>query len=166
MDKKEYHSEEVCYWSARKMPPIVIVYVVLIFITFMAISYWGLHSTTAAKTLAFTAIGSIVPLMPLAFARIEYQLTKQKLESRSYIKKATKPYAVLFKVDQVNYIVRTGSGFKYYLKFEEKNGFKRFVKKHVSDKYGGEVKIEKPDVEKILAEFKKYGIAIKGKNNA
>lgn len=160
MDMKET-SSDVCYWSARKMPPIIIVYVVLIFIAFAAISYWGLHSTTAAKTLAFTAIGSIVPLMPLAFARIEYQLSQQKLESRSSIKKTVKPYTELFRLDQVSYIVRIRSGFKYYLTFKEDNKILRFFKKHISDKYAGEIKVEKSDAERIIAEFEKYGIDIR-----
>lgn len=156
-------AETVSHWSARRMSPKVLLYVGFVFIAFMVISYWGFNSLSAVKALAFAAIGSIVTFLPLVFAQIEYRLTGQLLESRPLSKKVEKPYKFLFQLNQVSHIIPIDGGFKYYLILKEENWILRFWKKHISDRYSGEVKVEKKDSERIISIFEKNGILIKGK---
>ncbi|MDX1828667.1 MAG: hypothetical protein R3342_03880 [Lutibacter sp.] len=151
------------YWSARSMSPKIILYLAIVFIIIITITYFGFHSLTAVKTLAFTAFGFILSIIPKIFTRIEYRLTPQKLESRIVSKKEQKPYKTLFLLDQLSYIVKIDNGFKFYLVLKEKNLISLFWKKYISDRYSGEVRLEKKDTERIINTLKKYGISIKGK---
>ncbi len=161
MSITEKESGIVYYWSARKMQPKVVIYVAIVFLAFIVVSYFGFHSISAVKTLALTAVGAIVPLIPMLTSRIEYQLTEQKLEFRAVRKKQNKVYKTLFYLDKLSYVVQISTGFKFYLIFNEPNFIKRFWKKHIIDNYSGEVKIEKADLLNIINKLKDYGITVK-----
>jgi hypothetical protein len=163
LDKKEENSEIVCYWSARRMSPKIMLYVAIVFILFIAVSYFGFHSITAVKGLVITAFGSIVALIPMVFTRVEYRLTQQRLESRQIRKKEQKPYKIVFLLDQLSHVVIIDNGFKFYLVLKERNSILRFWKKHISDHYSGEVRLENKDAERVLTTLEKYGCSIKGK---
>ena len=163
MNKKEIYSEVVCYWSARRMSPKVMLYVAIVFILFIAVSYFGFHSVTAVKGLTYTALASIMSLIPMVFTRAEYRLTQESLEYRPIRKKEQKPYKTLFLLDQLSHVVKIDSGFKFYLILKERNSILRFWKKHISDHYSGEVRLENKDTERVMTTLDKYGISIKGK---
>ena len=163
MNKKEKNTEAVCYWSARKMSPKIVLYVAFVFILLIAVSYFGFHSAAVVKGLAITAFVSIVPLIPMVFIRMEYRLTQQRLESRPIRKKEQKPYKTLFLLAQLSHVVKIDSGFKFYLRLKERNSVSRFWKKHISDQYSGEVRLENKDTERVMTTLEKYGISIKGK---
>ncbi len=160
MKNKGKNTEAELNWTARKMSPIILFYVALVFIAFIAISYFVFHSMAAVKTLLFTAVGSIVTLLPMIFSRFEYRLTAQKLEYRTINKKEQKPFKVLFLSNQLSHLIKVKSGFKFYLIFKEKNPIRRFWKKHISDKYSGEIKVDKEEMLKIRRAFENLEIRI------
>jgi len=161
MNKSDKKSDEEYCWSAHKVPPSIIIYVALIFLVFIAVSYFGFRSPEAVKALIFTAIGSIVPLVPVILTRVEYRLTREKLESRIIRKNNQKPFNTLFLLDQLSHIVKSHGGFKYFKEFKEDKPSRRFWKKHFSDQYSGEVKLEKEDALRIISAFEQYGISVR-----
>ena len=76
MDIHNDGQEVICHWTARKMKPIILIYVGAVFIVFILLSYFIFHSGAAVKALAFTALGSILPLYLQVVSRIEYRLTR------------------------------------------------------------------------------------------
>ena len=162
MNKNENNSE-VLYWSARKMNPKIILYVAIIFFIIIAVIYFTFYSISAIKALTYTALGTIVSLVPGVLSSVEYRLTIQKLEYRPIKKGEEKPYKILFFMNQLSYIVQIESGFKYYLTLNEKKSLRRLYKKYFSDHYSGGVRIEKNDTERIMTYFKTHGILIKSK---
>jgi hypothetical protein len=163
MIENEKDSNAAYYWSARKVPPKIILYVSVVFIIFIAVSYFGFHSINAVKALAITALISILSFAPGIFNRIEYRLTKQALEYRPMKKKEQEPYKILFLLDQLSHIVQIENGFKYYLTLNESNPFRKFWKKYMSDKYSGAVNLEKADNKRILSTLDQFGISIQRK---
>lgn len=157
------NSEEIHYWSVRKISPKILLLIAIVFLIFIAIAYFGFHSTNAVQALIYSALGSIVTLLPGVFTFLEYRLSKEKLEYRPIRKKSQKSYKTIFLVKELSHLVKTADGVKYYLKFSENNSIRRFWKKHISDKYSGEVKIPNNDTSKILDTFKNYGVSIHGK---
>ena len=69
-------------WSARKLQPIILVYVAGVFIAMMAVAQFAVHSPAAVKALALAAIGSFVALLPGVAGKVEYRLTRAGLEQR------------------------------------------------------------------------------------
>lgn len=143
-------------WSARKIAPKIILYVLLIFLIFILISYFGFHSINAVKALLISGFGYLISLLITAYTRIEYKLTKDKLENRPINKKNPKPFKTLFRLDEIDHLKPINSGFKYYLTLNNKN----FWNKHISYKYSGEIKLEKVDRERITSAFKNLSIKI------
>ena len=82
--------------------------------------------------------------------------TKDKLENRPVNNKNPKPFKTLFRLDEIDHLKPINNGFKYYLTLNNKN----FWNKHISDKYSGEIKLEKVDRERITSAFKNLSIKI------
>ncbi len=151
---------EVLYqWSARRMSPIVLLYVALVFVAFIAVSHFVFHSPTAVKTLAMTAVAVIVPLVPAVLGRDEYRITDGRLEHRSVNKEKPREFENVFELDQLSSIVPMRHGFKFYRPLNESNPFRRFWKTHVSDAYSGEVHVERADRERVAEILDRYGIS-------
>ena len=74
--------EVLYHWSARKLNPIVLLYVAAVFVVFILVAYFVLHSMTAVKALAMAAVASIIPLVPAVISRVEYRLNERVLERR------------------------------------------------------------------------------------
>jgi len=153
--------EVLCNWSARKVPPIVILYVAGVFAGFILIAFFVLHSMTAVKALAMTAVGALVPLVPTVLQMVEYRLNGQEVESRPLNKNDPKPYERLFRLNQLSHIVPTKRGFKYYRPLKEKNPLRRFWKLHISDGFSGEVHVERADLAQVLDTLAQQGIPIR-----
>jgi len=146
-------------WSARKLQPIVLLYVAAILVAMMLFSYFVVHSMAAVKALAMTAVASLVPLVPAVLSRVEYRITGQRLGRRPVDKEKPQEFENVFELDQLSYIVPMRHGFKFYRPLNESNPFRRFWKHHVSDAYTGEVHVEKADRERVLEILDRYGIS-------
>lgn len=151
-------TEVLYHWSARKLQPIILLYVAAVFVAMMAPSYFVFHSMTAVKVLAIVAIGFIVPLFLGVVSRVEYRLTERGLEHRPLDKKELGTFKSVFQLDQLSRVVPMRHGFKFYRHLNESNPFPRFWKAHVSDAFSGEVHVETVDQERVLEILTQYGI--------
>ncbi len=150
--------EILCYWSARKMNPIILLYVAVVFVTFIALSYFVFQSMTGVKALALAAVGAIFSLIPGVSGRVEYRLTGGYLEHRPLGKKEPGEFERVFQLDQLSHVVPTRDGFKFYLPLNDSNPLRRFWKSHVSDAFSGEVHVEMVDRERVLDVLAQHGI--------
>lgn len=62
-------------WRARKTRPVIALYVLAVFIGFMALAYFGFHSREAVRALFLAAIGALASLAPGILTGFEYRLT-------------------------------------------------------------------------------------------
>jgi len=153
------HPEVVYQWSARKLQPIVLLYVAAVFAAMMALAYFVVHSMTAVKALAMTAVAAIVPLVPTVLMRVEYRLTERALDRRPLDKEKPRAYEEVFRLDQLSHIVPLRHGFKFYRPVTDTNPLRRFWKAHVSDEFSGEVHVEKADRERVFESLGRQGIS-------
>lgn len=149
-------AEEICRWSARKMQPVVLIYVGLVFLIFILLSYFIFHSMDAVKALAITGGTFILTGLPAVTKRIEYRLTKHSLEQRPLVKNKVPTYSQVFPLDQFSHIKLMQHGFKFYLHRDEMNSLRRFWKMHVLTGYSGVVPVEKRDMERVLGVLQAY----------
>lgn len=145
-------------WTARKVPPIVMLYVVVVFLPFMVLAYFVFHSLPALKALAITAFGTIVALVPTIMEKVEYQLTEAGLQKRSANEKKTREFTTLFGWDELSHVIPTKRGFKYFKTLNESSPLRRFWKIHMSDAYSGEVHIEPEDLGRVSALLTERGV--------
>lgn len=145
-------------WSARRLQPIILVYVGGVFLAMMAFSHFLAHSPTAVKALALGAIGFIGPLVPGVLGKTEYRLTEAGLQTRPLNTKAPKDYKEVFLWPQLSHVVPMKYGFKYYKPVGDSSWLGRFWKNHVSDAYSGEFHIEVADRDVVLGIMVRQGI--------
>jgi hypothetical protein len=150
--------EVLFHWSARKVQPIVILYVAVVFIGFIAVSYFVLHSTTAVKALAMAAVGAIVPLVPAVMGRTEFRLDTQVLERRPKRDENPKDFETVFELGELSHIAPIRQGFKFYKPLDEAGPLRRFWKLHLSDEFSGEVQVESADREKVFGALSGLGV--------
>ena len=151
--------EVLFQWSARKVRPIVLLYVAAVLVAMMLFSYFVVHSMAAVKALAITAVASMVPLVPAVLSRVEYRITGQGLDRRSVNKEQPREFENVFELDQLSYVVPMRHGFEFYRPLNESNPLLRFWKAHVSDAYSGEVHVERADRERVVEILDRYGIS-------
>ncbi len=150
--------EVVFQWSARKLQPIVLLYVAAVFIAMMALAYFVVHSTTAVKALAMTAVAAIVPLVPTVLMRVEYRITERALDRRPLDKEKPRTFEEVVRFDQLSHIVPVRHGFKFYRLVTDTNPLRRFWKAHISDAYSGEVRVEAADRESVYEILGQQGV--------
>jgi hypothetical protein len=138
-------------WSARKLRPIILVYVAIVFVSMMAVSYFLLHSTTAVKALAIAAIGFIVPMFPAVANRAQYRFTETGLETRPVNRKAKQDFKEVFLWDELSHVVPIKRGFKYYKSVNESSPIRRLWKSHFSDTCSGEFHVESENHAEVLS---------------
>jgi hypothetical protein len=136
-------------WSAHSVRPIVAGYVGAVFGAFIALAYFVFHSPDAVKALFLTAVGTFASLAPGILGRVEYRLTDTGLAKRRRSDKKLREFEELFRWDELSHLVPTGSGFKYYKKIEEPKSLARLFKRHLSDRYSGELHVERADLAKV-----------------
>jgi hypothetical protein len=146
------------HWSARKLQPIIVVYVAAVFAAMMAVAYFLAHSQVAVKALMLGAVGFIVPLFPGLINKVEYRLTESGLEKRPLNLKAPQEFKEVFRWDQLSHVVPMKYGFKYYKPLTDWNPLRRFWKTHVSDAYSGEFHIEAEDRAEVLSIMARHDI--------
>jgi hypothetical protein len=152
----------LCHWTARTMEPIVLVWVALVFVAFIALSLFVFHSMSAVKALLAAAVASLVPMVPAVLNRVEYKLTERELTSRRLDPKNPRDYRRVFVLDELSHIVPTRCGFKFFNTLDEPSFLRRFWKTHISDAFSGEVHVAKEDQERVVGVLARQGIAVRG----
>lgn len=145
-------------WSARKIRPIVLLYVAAVFGVMMAVSYFLIHSLASVKALALGAIAFIVPLIPSVMSKNEYRLTASGLDKRPLKRKDPQDFKEVFRWDQLSHVVPISHGFKYYKPVDGSHRVRRFWKTHISDSYSGEFHAEAADRDEVLRILASRGI--------
>jgi len=145
------HGAEVLdRWSARKVQPVVLLYVVAVFAAFIVLAHFVFHSDAAVKALVVAAVGAIIATTPGVVEKVEYRLTESGIDKRKADSKKPGPFKDVFRWDELNHVVPTKHGFKYYKIMNETNSLGRFWKTHISDKFSGEIHVEKHDLDRVL----------------
>jgi hypothetical protein len=137
-------------WTARKVQPVVLLYVVLVFVGFMALALFVFHSREAVTALAMAAVAAVFATVPGVLERVEYRATEAGLEKRAVRKQQPGEFEGLVRWDELDQVVPLKHGFKFFKPIEETSPFRRFWKKHVSDRYSGEVHVATADLERVL----------------
>jgi hypothetical protein len=150
MDYSDDEPQVLRQWSARKMQPIVLVWVAAVFVVFIGLSYFVFHSMTAVKALAMTAVAAIVPLVPSVLNRIEFRVTDRSIDRRPHGLEPPAEFECLVRLDEVSRIAPVSHGFKFYKPLDEPNPVKRLWKTHFSEDFSGEVHVERADREGVF----------------
>jgi hypothetical protein len=148
------------HWSARKVRPVVVFYVVVVFVAFMAMAHFIFHSPKAVKALLIAAVGGVAATIPGVIEKVEYRLTESGIEKSVTKKKGSGGFADVFRWDELNHILPMKHGFKYYKIVNETSLLRRFWQTHISDEFSGEVRVEKKDLGRILGMVERRGITI------
>ena len=146
-------------WSARKVQPVVLLYVGAVFAAFIVLAHFVFHSDEAVKALVFAAIGGIAVTTPGVLEKVEYLLTESGIEKRKVDPKKPGEFKDVFRWDQLSHIVPMKHGFKYYTVMDEMNSLGRFWKTHLSDNFSGEIHVEKRDLDRVLRLVERQRIA-------
>lgn len=154
-------SEVLCSWSARKLQPIVLLYVAGVFLGFIVFAHFVVGSPAAVKALALTSIGAIVPLVPAVLMREEFRLSPTVLEKRKVRRGATEEYDVVVHLAELDHLHPISTGFKFHKTCDETSPFKRFWKIHISDAFSGEVHVEAVDRERVFGVLADLGVSIR-----
>ena len=136
-------------WLARKTRPVVALQVVGVFIGFMALAHFVFHSPEAVQALFAACVAALVSLVPGILTRMEYRLAAAGLEKRTASKQKEEEFQEVFRWEEVDRIVPTGAGFKFYKKVEERRPLNRLYKRNLSDSFSGEFQVEKEDRERV-----------------
>jgi hypothetical protein len=143
--------EVVDSWSARKVQPIVLVYVGLVFAVFIAVAHLNFHSPAAVKALAIAAVGAIIATIPVVLEKTEYRVTPSGLQRRKMNEKKPGQFRDVFQWNELDRVVPLNRGFKYFKKTRSGGLLQRFWQLYLSDTYSGEVHVEKDDLARVLA---------------
>lgn len=144
------HSTVLASWSARKVRPIVVLYVVAVFAAFILLSVVVFHSQEAVKALAMAAVAAVAATVPGVLEKVEYRMTGSGIEKRPVKKNQLTEFKEVFLWDELHHIVMMRHGFKYSKKMVETNPLRRFWKANFSAEFSGEVHVEKQDLERIV----------------
>ncbi len=158
MVPKVEEAEVLYQWSARKLQPVIVLYVAAVFLAMMSVSYFVFHSLAAVEALAFGAVAFILPLLPGLLNKVEYRLTKSGLEKRSLNSRTPPDFEEVFCWDQLSHFVPMKYGFKYYRPLNDPSPVRCFWKTYFSDAYSGEFHIEAKDKDKIRKLLDEHGI--------
>ena len=145
-------------WSARRVRPVVVLYVAAVFAAFVVLAHFVFQSPDAVKALLVAAVGAIIATLPGVFERIEYRATEAGLDKRSLRAKGTGQFQQVFCWDELSRVVPMRHGFKYFKTSDERRPFQRFWNRRVSDRYSGEVPVEGHDLARVLAVVRQQGI--------
>ena len=156
----ENQSTEI-QWVARKVKRSVLVYVLLVFGSFMALSQFVFHSAGAVKSLALAAFAAIVALIPQVLRKIEYQANDSGVRMRAYGREAKGEFRKVFNWGELSHAVSTKRGFRYFKTLDEKGPVRRFMKLQFSDRYSGEIHVEPKDEDRVYGLLEERGVSIR-----
>lgn len=147
------------HWSARKVQPIVVFYVIAVFAVFAVVAHFIFHSTEAVKALAIAALGAVAATVPGVMERVEYRLTESGVEKRSE-RKSPGAFQEIFRWPELSRVAPTKHGFKYVKATDEPSPLRRFRRRHFSDGCSGEVHVEREDLERVLGSVERQGVPV------
>ena len=147
-------------WSARKIQPIVVLYVLAVFAAFIALSIVVFDSWKAVKALLIAAVGAAAATLPGVIEKVEYRLTGSGIDKRPINTKKPREFTGVFRWDELSHVVPMKRGFKYYKTMGEAGPFRRFWNTQISDEFSGEVHVEERDLERILEIVARQGIVV------
>ena len=147
-------------WSARRIRPIVMLYVVAVFAIFCAVAYFVVHSTEAVKALVVAAVAALGATVPGVMEKIEYRLGASGIEKRTVRTNEPREFESVFRWDELSHVSPMRHGFKYSKTMTETNALRRFWNTHLSDRFSGEVHVEKNDLKRVLEIVERQGVAI------
>jgi Na+/serine symporter len=147
-------------WTARKIRPVVILYVLGVFAAFIVMSIVVFQSREAVKALVVAAVGTVIAIAPGVAERIEYRLTASGVEKRTVNAKKPREFTGVFLWSELSRVVAMRHGFKYFKTLDESNPLRRFWKAYLSDQYSGEVLAEREDLERVLDFVSRQGIPV------
>jgi hypothetical protein len=139
------------------MEPIVVLYVLLVFVAFMLLAGFVFHSMEAVKALFFTAIGSLVAMVPSLQARIEYRMTEDGVSKRPYRPNNPADFKDVFSWDELSRLVPTRRGFKFYKQTGTTGPLRRFFKLHLLGGFSGEVHVEARNMNRVQEFMERQG---------
>ena len=99
-----------------------------------------------------------MPLVPLLVSRVEYRLSAEALEWRPVRSQQPAEFEVLFELAELDYVKPHSHGFKFFKHLGEASGMRRFFRKHLSDRFSGEVHVEKQDLNTVLGVLAQQGV--------
>ena len=153
------HSTVLDSWSARKLRPIVVLYVVAVFAAFIVLSIVVFHSQEAVKALVMAAVAAVAATVPGVLEKVEYRTTELGIEKRPLKKDRVAEFKQVFLWGELGHIVPMRHGFKYYKVLNETNPLRRFWKARISDQFSGEIHVDKQDLDRVLGTVERRGIA-------
>lgn len=156
-DKGVSGMDVLCQWTARKIYPLVPVYIAGIFLGFIGFAV-AVQSKEAVIALATTGVGSIVALLPGILSRLEYKLTPKELLKRPATGDDLVSFQHVFQVGELSHFVMIQSGFKFFKPLETTRRMKRFIRKHLMAEYSGEVHVDRRDRERVRDALRRAGI--------
>ncbi len=125
-------------WTERKMQPVILLWVLAVFVAMILVAHLFIRSAEAVKALVVGAVAFTVPLVPAVLGRYEYRLTEKGLERRTLDPKKPKPFERIFAWSELGHVVPVRHGFKYYRPVGDVRAPKRFWRRYFSDAYSGE----------------------------
>jgi len=149
-------------WRARTLRPVIGVYVAGVFVAFMVLAHFVFHSGEAVTALFFTAVGSLVALLPNMLARVEYRLTEAGLEKRPGGGREGRPFKKVFDWDELSHFVPTGSGYKFYKRIGPSGAVSRMMKLHILGDHSGEFHVERDDLPQVKKTLEHHRIPLSG----
>lgn len=159
-------SETLDRWTARKIRPIVILYILGVFAIFIVLAIVVFHSQDAVKALLLAAVGAVGATVPGIMERVEYRLTGSGIEKRPVKKEGSADFKEVFRWDELSRVVFMRHGFKFFKSLAETNPLGRFWKTHFSDRFSGEVHVEKEDLPRVLEVVARHGVTISERESA
>lgn len=145
-------------WNARTVRPIIVVYVVGVFVGFMGLAHFVFHSADAVRALLLAAFGAVVGTVPSILNRVEYRITGTGLAKRSFRPKQPREFKHVFAWDELSHLVPTKTGFKFYKRLSDSSPVSRFFKLHFSAEHSGEFHVDPRDRARVRAIIDQKGI--------
>ena len=146
-------------WSASKIQPIAILYIVAVFAVFIVLSIVVFHSRDAVRALLVAAVGGVAAIVPGILEKGEYRLTESGIEKRTVNTKKPRPFKVVFRWEELDRIAPMKHGFKYFKILNETNPLRRFWKGQICAEFSGEIHVGKQDLQRVLETVRRHGIA-------
>lgn len=155
----EAEQEILLEWSARKVRPIILVWLALIFLVAMAGVWFTVHTREAVMALLAAGAAAIGSAVPGVVNRIGYRATVDVLEKLPPSKKKKREFVTVFRWDELSHVRPGKYNVKYFKHLAEPNVLRRFWKLHISDSYSGEFHMEAENRDEILAMLERLGVA-------
>lgn len=145
-------------WSARSVRPVVTLQVAAVFLAFMALAWFAFGSPGAVRALGLAAVGAVISTLPGILTRVEYRLTPEGLS-----KKRARPdadFQEAFSWEEVSHFAPTSSGFNFYKHMPPSNRLLGFLRRHVSDRYSGQIRVGGEDRARVRAIIDAHGLPV------